>query len=71
MAADANKVVEKVLPITTKDYKETRIQIRRQNGVPITQSFQADSNLSVIYDFLEKFHGLPKGTYTLSTSFPR
>ncbi|KAJ3270668.1 UBX domain-containing protein 1 [Terramyces sp. JEL0728] len=52
----------------TKDYNETRIQIRVPNGAPITKVFNAEDKLSAVYDFVKLQY---LNEFKLMQTFPR
>ncbi|KND05200.1 uncharacterized protein SPPG_00860 [Spizellomyces punctatus DAOM BR117] len=55
--------------IVSKNYDETRLQIRLPDGAPITQTFRADDQLSAVYDFVAKSR--PGTSFKLLQTFPR
>ncbi|PKY37337.1 hypothetical protein RhiirA4_390273 [Rhizophagus irregularis] len=52
----------------SKDYTETRLQLRRPSGPPLTHTFQATDTLEVVYEFVRQYI---TGPFKLSTTFPR
>ncbi|KAG9303686.1 hypothetical protein G9A89_018583 [Geosiphon pyriformis] len=56
-------------PGVVKEYSETRLQIRRQDGgTPFTQTFQSSDTLGIVYDYVGKHITHP---FRLMTTFPR
>ena len=62
-----------VIPkVESKEYNETRIQIRLPQGPPLTQTFHANDPLSIVYEFIVKSHPeMGSSQLKLATTFPR
>jgi hypothetical protein len=56
--------------VSSKDFTETRIQIRAQGKPPMTNNFKADDKFNALIEYLGK-QGFSSGSYTLQTTFPR
>jgi hypothetical protein len=62
--------VPSAAPVLSKDYTDSRLQIRPPQGAPITQTFSANDTLKAVHAHLAT-QGFPVGTYQLATTFPR
>ncbi|CAG8528034.1 15662_t:CDS:2 [Acaulospora colombiana] len=62
-AAEAARLAQ-----ASKAYTETRLQIRRPDGQPITHTFQSTDTLQVVFDYVSQ-HVI--GPFNLMTTFPR
>ena len=56
--------------ISSKDYKETRIQIRMPDGPPLNHSFEVSAKMNEVYEFVAKSRSIPLN-FKLMTTFPR
>lgn len=73
VAPSTSQVISSPSPIVTKDYKETKIQIRLPNGTTLVETFDKNEQLSAVRLFVQLKQGDEPGTFPfgMMTSFPR